>query len=118
MDADGFLILLDRKKDMIISGGFNVYPSDLESVLRQHPAVFEAAVVGVASSRWGEAPMAFVVLQKGAVLDGAELALWTNSRVEKVQRLAGLKIVPELPRNAAGKVLKRELRDSITVAAP
>jgi long-chain acyl-CoA synthetase len=118
MDADGFLVLLDRKKDMIISGGFNVYPSDLESVLREHPAVFDAAVVGVASDRWGETPMAFVVLKEGAALDAAELTLWANARVEKVQRLAGLKIMPELPRNAAGKVLKRELRDSIAFIAP
>jgi long-chain acyl-CoA synthetase len=118
LDADGFLVLLDRKKDMIISGGFNIYPSDLESVLRQHPAVFEAAVIGVASARWGETPMAFVVLKEGAGLDAAELRLWANARVEKVQRLAGVKIMPELPRNAAGKVLKRELRASIAVSAP
>jgi long-chain acyl-CoA synthetase len=118
MDADGFLVLLDRKKDMIISGGFNVYPSDLESVLREHPAVFEAAVVGVASDRWGETPMGFVVLKEGARSDAAELVLWANARVEKVQRLAAVKIVPELPRNAAGKVLKRELRDSIAATAP
>jgi long-chain acyl-CoA synthetase len=118
MDGEGFLVLLDRKKDMIISGGFNVYPSDLESVLREHPAVFEAAVVGVASARWGETPMAFVVLKEGAALDAAELILWANARVEKVQRLAGVKIIPQLPRNAAGKVLKRELRDSIAATAP
>ena len=118
MDADGFLVLLDRKKDMIISGGFNVYPSDLESVLREHPGVFEAAVVGVASERWGETPMGFVVLKAGAAQDAAGLILWANARVEKVQRLAGVKILPELPRNAAGKVLKRELRDSIAATAP
>ncbi len=66
MDDDGFLVLLDRQKDMIISGGFNVYPSDLEAVLREHPAVDEAAVVGVASARWGETPVASVVLKAGA----------------------------------------------------
>jgi len=117
MDADGFLVLLDRKKDMIISGGFNVYPSDLESILREHPAVFDAAVVGVPSTRWGETPMAFVVLKERGSLDAAELTLWANARVEKVQRLAALKIMTELPRNAAGKVLKRELRDSIPSTA-
>src|SRR5205814_3910484 len=65
-DEDGFLTLLDRKKDMIISGGFNIYPSDLEAVLTSHPAVHEAAVVGVPSDRWGETPIALVVLKAGA----------------------------------------------------
>jgi long-chain acyl-CoA synthetase len=117
MDADGFLILLDRKKDMIISGGFNVYPSDLESVLREHPAVLDAAVVGAPSARWGETPVAFAVRKPGAAIDPAQLMLWVNARVEKVQRLAALKILPDLPRNAAGKVLKRELRDSLASTA-
>ena len=64
-DEDGFLTLLDRKKDMIISGGFNIYPSDLEAVLREHPAVADAAVVGVPSEQWGETPVAFVVRREG-----------------------------------------------------
>jgi long-chain acyl-CoA synthetase len=66
-DAEGFLTLMDRRKDMIISGGFNVYPSDLEAVLIRHPAVAEAAVVGVASERWGETPVAFVTLNPAAI---------------------------------------------------
>jgi long-chain acyl-CoA synthetase len=113
MDDDGFLVLLDRKKDMIISGGFNVYPSDLEAVLREHPAVDEAAVVGLASPRWGETPVACVVLNKGADIDAERLTAWANERLGKAQRISSLKIMATLPRNDAGKVLKRELRDSL-----
>jgi acyl-CoA synthetase (AMP-forming)/AMP-acid ligase II len=111
-DADGFLTLFDRKKDLIISGGFNIYPSDLEAVLREHPAVQDAAVVGVASVQWGETPVAFVVLKRGTSLPAAELKDWLNARVGKTQRLADLRFVDELPRSAIGKVLKRELRDT------
>jgi long-chain acyl-CoA synthetase len=112
IDADGFLVLLDRKKDLIISGGFNVYPSDLESVLRQHPDVEEAAVVGLASTRWGETPAACVVLKRSADIDAEQLIAWANARLGKTQRLAALRIVNDLPRNGAGKVMKRELRDA------
>jgi long-chain acyl-CoA synthetase len=110
-DEDGFLTLLDRKKDMIISGGFNVYPSDLEAALSQHPAVVEVAVVGVPSQRWGETPVGFVVLQPTADITLAELLDWVNQRLGKTQRLAALEPVAALPRSAIGKVLKRTLRD-------
>ncbi|HJV59686.1 MAG TPA: class I adenylate-forming enzyme family protein [Albitalea sp.] len=110
-DAEGFLTLMDRKKDMIISGGFNVYPSDLETVLRQHPAVADAAVVGVPSVQWGETPVACVVRRAHAEASAAELMRWVNERVGKTQRLAAVKWVDELPRSAIGKVLKRELRE-------
>jgi acyl-CoA synthetase (AMP-forming)/AMP-acid ligase II len=110
-DEDGFLILLDRKKDMVISGGFNIYPSDLEAVLRTHPAVADVAVVGVASERWGETPVAFAVLQEGAALSAADLLQWTNAQLGKTQRLADLQLCDELPRSAIGKILKRELRE-------
>jgi acyl-CoA synthetase (AMP-forming)/AMP-acid ligase II len=111
MDADGFLVLLDRKKEMIISGGFNVYPSDVEAVLREHPQVEEAAVVGLASNRWGETPAACVVLKPGADVDAAQLSAWANARLGKTQRLTAVKIMNNLPRNGAGKVMKRELRN-------
>jgi acyl-CoA synthetase (AMP-forming)/AMP-acid ligase II len=111
-DSDGFLVLLDRKKDMIISGGFNIYPSDLEAVLTQHPAVAEVAVVGVASERWGETPVAFVVLHEAATATTQQLADWFNERVGKTQRLHALQLIAALPRSAIGKVLKRELRES------
>jgi len=110
-DADGFLTLMDRKKDMVISGGFNIYPSDLEALLREHPAVADVAVVGVPSLQWGETPIAFVVRRPGAVLDDDELLAWLNARVGKTQRLARLQSIAELPRSAIGKVLKRELRE-------
>jgi long-chain acyl-CoA synthetase len=111
-DADGFLILLDRKKDMIISGGYNIYPSDLEAELRLHPAVAEVAVVGVPSEAWGETPVAFVVQRPGAHAPDAELRAWLNARVGKTQRLSDLQSLAELPRSAIGKLLKRDLRDS------
>jgi long-chain acyl-CoA synthetase len=109
-DEDGFLVLVDRKKDMIISGGFNVYSSDLEAVVRGHPQVAEVAVVGVPSERWGETPVAFVVARNGAPCEAADVMAWANARLEKVQRLADVRVVPELPRSPIGKVLKRELR--------
>jgi acyl-CoA synthetase (AMP-forming)/AMP-acid ligase II len=105
-------VLVDRKKDMIISGGFNVYPSDLEAVVKQHPQVAEVAVVGVPSERWGETPVAFVVLERGARTDEKALLDWSNERLGRVQRLAEVEIVAALPRSPIGKVLKRELRDS------
>lgn len=110
-DEDGFLILMDRRKDMIISGGFNIYPSDLEAQLREHPAVAEAAVVGVPSEQWGETPVAFVVRRPGAADEGEALRAWLNARVGKTQRLAALHAVDELPRSSIGKVLKRTLRE-------
>ncbi len=109
-DAEGFLTLFDRKKDMLISGGFNVYPSDLEAVVRQHPAVLEVAVVGVPSEHWGETPAAFVVLRPGPGVAADALLQWTNAQLGKTQRLGSLQLLDELPRSPIGKVLKRELR--------
>jgi acyl-CoA synthetase (AMP-forming)/AMP-acid ligase II len=121
-DADGFLTLFDRRKDMIISGGFNIYPSDLEGVLMAHPDVQEVAVVGVPSEQWGETPVAFVVPKPVAGGDdgtadadadhrAAALVAWANGQLGKTQRITALIWVAELPRSAIGKVLKRELRD-------
>ena len=109
-DEDGFLILFDRKKDVIISGGYNIYPSDLEAVLRDHPAVSDVAVVAAASAQWGETPVAFVVLKLGGLEPVASLMDWANQRLGKTQRLASVVAIEELPRSAIGKVLKRELR--------
>jgi long-chain acyl-CoA synthetase len=110
-DEDGFLILLDRSKDVIISGGFNIYPSDIEAELMQHEAVAEAAVVGVVSERWGETPVAYVALREGSDVKGPAVMDWTNRRLGKTQRLSDLVILDSLPRSPIGKLLKRELRD-------
>ena len=97
---------------MVISGGFNIYPSDLEAVLRQHPAVADCAVVGVPSAEWGETPVAWVVRRDGAGASEEDIRGWMNSQVGKTQRLSGLRFTDELPRSAIGKVLKRELREA------
>src|SRR3546814_775911 len=102
---------MDRRKDMIISGGFNIYPSDLEGVLREHPAIYDVAVVGVPSDDWGETPVAFVVLAPGKAVSAADLLGWANGKLGKMQRLRAVEFREVLPRSAIGKVLKRELRD-------
>jgi long-chain acyl-CoA synthetase len=109
-DEDGFLTLMDRRKDMVISGGFNVYPSDLEAVLRRHEAVADAAVVGVPSVEWGETPVAFIVPRDGAP-HPAVLKDWANAQLGKTQRLSDVRYLKEMPRSDIGKVLKRQLRD-------
>jgi long-chain acyl-CoA synthetase len=111
-DEDGFLTLFDRKKDMVISGGYNIYPSDLEAVLRAQAEVADVSVVGVPSVQWGETPVAFVVRAPGATATADELLQWANAQVGKTQRLSALRFIDELPRSAIGKVLKRELRDA------
>ncbi len=110
-DADGFVILSDRKKDMVISGGFNIYPSDLEAELEQHPDVAEAAVIGVPSRAWGETPVGYVVLRPTATIARDTLLKWVNARLGKTQRLSDLILIANLPRNEIGKTLKRELRE-------
>ena len=115
-DAEGFLTLMDRKKDMVISGGFNVYPSDLEAELAQHPDVRDCAVFGVPSEAWGETPVAAVVVREGADLAPEALKAWANARLGKTQRLSEVRFVDALPRSAIGKILKRELRDAFAAA--
>ncbi|HYW92062.1 MAG TPA: class I adenylate-forming enzyme family protein [Gammaproteobacteria bacterium] len=116
LDEDGFLQLLDRKKDMIISGGFNVYATDLEQVLLAHPDVTDAAVVGVPSEQWGETPVAVVVLRPGADDTPEALREWANARLGKTQRLAAVQLRESLPRSTIGKVLKRTLRQEFLAA--
>ena len=114
MDDDGFLYLVDRKKDMIISGGVNVYPKDIEEVIVQHPAVLEAAVFGIPSDKWGESPVAAVTLTDSGTITPAELMQWINRHVSaKFQRVQRVIIMDELPRNIAGKVLKRVMREQL-----
>ena len=109
LDDQGFLYIVDRKKDMILSGGQNIYPQDIEAVLFEHPAVDDVAVIGLSSTRWGETPVALVVPTASGA-DSAAILEWANSRLGKQQRLADVILRDELPRNPNGKILKRELR--------
>jgi acyl-CoA synthetase (AMP-forming)/AMP-acid ligase II len=112
VDADGFLHLVDRRKDMIISGGVNVYPRDIEEVACRHPDVLEAAVFGVPDPKWGERPVAAVLLRPGSSVDAAALCTWINANVAaRFQRVHEVTVCAEFPRNVAGKTLKRELRE-------
>jgi len=111
-DADGFLYILDRKKDMIISGGFNVFPSDIEAVVGAHPDVSDVAVIGVPHEKWGETALALVIPREGASPDIVAIRDWANARLAKHQRLSAVELRDEFPRNALGKVLKRSLRES------
>ncbi|MEW6261994.1 MAG: AMP-binding protein [Thermodesulfobacteriota bacterium] len=112
VDEDGFLYLVDRKKDLIISGGVNVYPRDIEEIVVRHPSVREAAVFGVPDDKWGETPLAAVVLIQSGAATAGELKTWINERVEaKFQRVSEVVILDDFPRNVAGKTLKRVLRE-------
>ncbi len=112
VDEDGFLYLVDRKKDMIISGGVNVYPKDIEEIIVQHPDVMEVAVFGIQDEKWGETPFAAVTLAETADITAEELVQWTNQRVSaKFQRIHQVIILEDFPRNAAGKTMKRTIRD-------
>ncbi|HMV75915.1 MAG TPA: class I adenylate-forming enzyme family protein, partial [Microthrixaceae bacterium] len=110
VDEEGFLYVVDRKKDMILSGGQNVYPADVEAILFEHPGVAQCAVVGAPSRKWGETPVAFVVPAEDSGLAAPDLRDWLNARLARFQKVAAVHLVDDLPRNATGKVLKRELR--------
>jgi acyl-CoA synthetase (AMP-forming)/AMP-acid ligase II len=113
VDEDGFLFLVDRMKDLIISGGCNVFPRDIEEIIVQHPAVREAAVFGVPSEKWGETPMAAVILRESGTVSEDELRDWTNERVDsKLQRVHAVVVLDDFPRSTAGKTLKRVMRDA------
>ncbi len=109
-DEDGFLVLLDRKKDMIISGGFNIYAVDLEQILATHPDVEDVAVIGVPSEAWGETPLALVVLRENALVDPSALCEWVNRQVGKTQRLSAVEFRESLARSSLGKLQKHALR--------
>ena len=111
VDADGYLYLVDRKKDMIVSGGVKVYPKDVEEVVVRHPDVLEVAVFGVPDEKWGESALAAVVLRDGRQVTADTLRDWINERVgARYQRVSQVAILAAFPRSAAGKILKRELR--------
>jgi acyl-CoA synthetase (AMP-forming)/AMP-acid ligase II len=109
--GDGYIYIIGRVKDMIISGGENIYPAEIENVLADHPAILESAVVGVPDPRWDETPCAAIVLNAGAVLTADEVIAYCRARLAGYKRPRHVVFVESLPRNASGKVLKRELRD-------
>ena len=112
VDEDGFLYLVDRKKDMIISGGTNVFPKDIEEIIVQHPAVREAAVFGIPSDKWGETPLAAVILHEPGAVTPEALCDWINEHVDaKNQRVTSVVVMEDFPRSTAGKTLKRVLRE-------
>ena len=112
MDADGFLSIRDRIKDMIVSGGENIYPAELESILMDHPAVADAAVIGVPDERWGETVHAIVVRRPGAELSADELIDWSRERLAGFKRPRSVDFTDVVPRNPSGKILKRQLREA------
>jgi acyl-CoA synthetase (AMP-forming)/AMP-acid ligase II len=113
VDEEGFLYLVDRKKDMIDSGGVKVYPRDVEEIAARHPAVSDVAVFGVPDDKWGETPIAAVLLSAPSAATSQELREWINERVAaRYQRVSQVVIMDSFPRSVAGKTLKRELRES------
>ena len=109
-DADGFLVLSDRKKDMIISGGLNIYANDLELVLLANPDVIDVAVIGIPSEAWGETPLGLVVLREGSTNTADNLLQEVNMKLGKSQRISTIEIRKTLPRSSIGKILKKDLR--------
>jgi long-chain acyl-CoA synthetase len=109
LDSDGYVKIVGRKKEMIITGGYNVYPSDIEKVLIDYPGITDCVVAGKEDDRWGEVPYGFIIVDS-SINDSGEQALeWANKKLSKHQRLKGMKICKDFPRNALGKVMKREL---------
>jgi long-chain acyl-CoA synthetase len=116
IDEDGFLYILDRKKDMIISGGINIFASDIEEVLSRHPKIRDDAVIGIPHPKWGETPVAIVILKEGMSTSEDEIMEWVNAKLAKYQRVSMVQFRDtDFPRNALGKVLKRELREAYQI---
>ncbi|HRK71630.1 MAG TPA: AMP-binding protein, partial [Micropepsaceae bacterium] len=110
-DEDGFLFIYDRVKDMIVSGGENIYPAEVENALMAHPAIADAAVIGVPDEKWGEAVKGVVVLKKDAKADPAEIINFCRSKIAGYKCPKSIDFIAALPRNPSGKILRRELRE-------
>ena len=110
VDEEGYIYIKDRKKDMIISGGFNVYPFELESVLQEHPAIIDAAVFGIPDEQWGEAVCAQVVLGQGMKASEEEIIAFMKQNLASYKKPKKIEFVDQIPRTLTGKILKRELR--------
>jgi long-chain acyl-CoA synthetase len=110
LDADGYLYIHDRVKDMIVSGGENIYPAEVENAIFGHPDVADVAVIGVPDDKWGEAVKAIVVAKPGAKPDPGAILVWARERIAGYKVPKTIDFVDALPRNPSGKILKRELR--------
>ena len=111
VDEDGYIFLVERKNDMIISGGENIYPKEVENVLYSHPSIFEAAVIGVPDEQWGEAVKALVVLHEGESVSESEIIAFCKENLASYKKPKSVEFMDTLPRSPAGKVLKRDLRE-------
>ena len=111
IDEDGYVYVVGRTKDMVISGGVNIFPIDIEEVFMQHPDVLEVAVIGIPHEKWGETPMLLALTKDGATTSEAEIMRWGNARLAKYQRVSGVEFRNSFPRNAFDKIMKRELRE-------
>ena len=111
VDDEGYIYIVDRKKEMLVSGGFNIYPSEIESVLAQHPAIYEVCVVGVPDDHWGETVKAVVVLREGAKADGGEIMDFCRGRLADFKRPRSVDFVPQLPKNGNGKLSRKDVRE-------
>ena len=116
LDDDGFLFIVDRAKDMVITGGFNVYSTEVEQALMQHPAVADCAVIGLPDDKWGERVTAVVQLRPGQSVDGAELSAFVKERIGSVKAPKQVEVWPDLPRSKVGKVLKTEIKQTLAGA--
>jgi len=110
MDEEGYLYVTDRMKDMIIKGGYNIYPSEIEGYLEEHPAILEVSVIGIPDKKYGEEIMAFVVPKPGETLTEEAVIEFSRSRMTKFKCPVRVKFVEGLPKNLVGKVQKKELR--------
>ncbi len=117
-DEDGFFYIAGRSKDMIISGGVNIYPAEIEKELLDHPAIAEASVLGTPDEKWGEVPIAFVALKSGVSVSGLELIEFLRPRIGKIKLPRQIVVINALPRNAYGKVLKLELQSRLRNLKP
>ena len=113
LDEDGYLFLTDRIKDMIVTGGENVYPIEVEEALSHHPAVAEVAVIGVPDEKWGERVTAVVQLRPGQSATGAELSAFVKERIGSVKAPKQVEVWPDLPRSKVGKVLKTDIKATL-----
>jgi len=113
-DEDGFLFIAGRKGDMIISGGMNIFPAEIEDVVRHHPAVADVAVVGVPHPRWGECVCAVIEPRPGSAVDEQEIIAYTNERLAGYKKPSSVRVVEQLPRTASGKTQKYLLRSWLT----